>query len=159
MKRLAILIGLALFLSAESTYAGTTHKTSASAATTGPAIPASVNTEFSQDFSRAKDVQWEIHDNFYKATFNWHGKVLYAFYTNDDLIGIATNIQSDKLPHDLLADIKKSYADYWITDLFKYRNESEDGYTITLENADQIVVLKSIGTQGWEIYKKSSPSL
>lgn len=158
MKKLVILVITSLFLSA-GTYAAGTHTTTTSVASTGPiastgpAVPASVNAEFSHDFSRAKDVKWEVYDDFYKATFDLHGKVLYAFYNDNDLIGMATNIPSDKLPYDLQAGIKKSYANYWITGLFKYRNETEDGYTITLENADQTVILKSAGMQEWNVYQ------
>jgi hypothetical protein len=143
MKKLTVLLAFSLLLFATSTYARTTD----------PTVPESINTEFSRDFSQAKDVKWEMGDKFFKATFDFRGKVLFAFYTdNADFMGIATNLRSDRLPHNLSSEIKTTYANYWITDLFRYRTDNEDGFTITLENSEKVIILKSVGDQGWDVY-------
>ncbi len=146
MKKLTVLLALSLSLLSGSTYAG-------APGTTGPTIPESVNAEFSHDFARAKDVKWEeIDNNFFKATFDFNGKVLSAYFRNNaDLIGVTSNLLSDKLPRNLSTDIKKRYAGYWITNLFKYRTADEHGFMITLENADKTITLQSTGTSGWEV--------
>ena len=143
MKKLTVLLTLSLFLLAGRTYARTTD----------PTVPEAINTEFSRDFAQAKDVKWEIADRFFKATFDLRGQVLFAFYAaNADFMGIAANLRSDKLPRNLSSEIKKSYADYWITDLFKYKTVDEDGFIITLESPEKVIILKSTGIQGWNVY-------
>lgn len=143
MKKVTVLLTASLLLLACSTYARNTDSTT----------PESINAEFTRDFARATNVEWEQTDNFYKATFDFNGKVLFAFYsTNADFMGVAYNLPSDKLPRNLQSAIEKSYANYWITDLFRYRTADEDGFVITLENADKVVTLKSEGVQGWNLY-------
>jgi len=54
----------------------------------------------------------------------------------------------------LLTDLKKNYSSHWITDLFEMASSNENVYYVTLENADQKLVLKSSGTSGWELFRK-----
>jgi hypothetical protein len=144
MKKIIVSLALLLVLFAGRTYAGTT----------GPAIPPSVSTEFTDRFADAKDVIWEMGRNFYKATFDIHGKTMFAFYTGDGgLMGVAHNLAADKLPGDLRQELKDSYAGYWITDLFTYKNADERAFVITLESPDKTVVLKSNGPSGWTVYR------
>jgi len=63
----------------------------------------------------------------------------------------AHNILSSKLPPVLLADIKKEYKDYWITELFEEGKSKRPTYVITLENADQIIKLSSDDSENWVI--------
>jgi hypothetical protein len=149
MKKLTVFLAVTLLLLASSTYAGTT----------GPTVPASINAEFSRDFAQAKDVKWEAGSKFFKATFDLKGKVVFAFYANNaDFMGVATNLLSDRLPRDLSAEIKTSYANYWITDLFTYKTVNEDGFIITLESSDKVIILKSVGTEGWNVYRVAKKS-
>jgi hypothetical protein len=117
-------------------------------------IPAAVTTEFSHDFVHAKAVKWETFDYYFKVTFAEHGKLAFAFYTGSaDLMGIANNLRSDKLPVALQTSIKRYYGNYWITDLFRYRTADDGGFFVTLENADKKIILKSSSDRGWDIYK------
>lgn len=117
-------------------------------------VPESVISEFSQHFYQAQNVNWEKIDNYYKVTFNLLGKTLFAFYTEDkDLMGIANYITAASLPVSLQSVIKNSYGEYWITDLFKFCINEETGYSVTLENADQKIILRSDAGQKWHIYK------
>jgi hypothetical protein len=59
------------------------------------------------------------------------------------------NILSSKLPSVLLADIKKEYKDYWITELYEEGKVKRPSYSITLENADEIIKLSSDGSSNW----------
>ena len=117
-------------------------------------VPVQVKEEFSEQFSTAMDVKWEEGKEFFKATFEDWGRTLFAFYAgNGDLMGVATNLSSSALPVKLQTQIKHSYAGYWITDLFGYHNADEKGYVATIENADKVVVLKSVGDGTWTVYK------
>jgi hypothetical protein len=110
---------------------------------------------FKKDFSTARDISWEQKDNFIKATFSLNGQILTAYYTtNGDLQAVVRNIISDQLPLNLLADLRKEYADYWITDLFEISAEGQTTYYATVENSDKKIVLKSEDTSSWGVYSK-----
>jgi hypothetical protein len=64
---------------------------------------------------------------------------------------IVRNILSNQLPARLLTTIKKSYKDYWITDLYKEVTNGKVAYHITLENADQKVQLSTTHSINWAI--------
>ncbi len=117
-------------------------------------VPESITSEFNSDFSQAGNVKWEKIANYFKASFSFRGEVLFAFYSEDaDLMGIANNILSDRLPAFLQVEIKRDYEGYWITNLFGYSIKDTPGYFIELENADRIIMLKSDGNQKWHLSK------
>lgn len=110
---------------------------------------------FKKDFSGAQDVSWESGKEFAKATFTMNDQVMFAYYSKEgELVAVTRNIISAQLPINLLADLKKSYGQYWITDLFEMAANNSTSYYITLQNGDQQLILKSKGTAGWEIFKK-----
>lgn len=146
MKKIIVLAAFAILGISASSFAGTS----------GPQVPLSVARQFTQQFDHAMDVKWEAGSNFYKATFADWGKVLFAFYAdNGDFLGVATNLSSTVLPAKLKTEIKRSYGRYWITDLFGYHNKDGQGFVITLENADRVLVLKADGNDGWSVYKST----
>ena len=110
---------------------------------------------FKKDFSTARDISWEQKENFIKATFSLNGQILYAYYnTNGDLQAVVRNIISDQLPLNLLTNLRKDYADFWITDLFEISADGQTLYYVTMENSDKKIVLKSEDLSSWEIYSK-----
>ncbi len=110
---------------------------------------------FKNEFAAAKEVSWTTGASFYKAEFTFNSQHVTAFYGLDgELMGISRNITSLDLPITLQASLKKSYGDYWISDLFELTKRSSTSYYITLENADTQVVLKATADEGWTVYKK-----
>jgi hypothetical protein len=65
------------------------------------------------------------------------------------------NILSSQLPSALLTDIKKDYSDYWITQLSEEGRGKHPDYFLTLENADQIVHLRSSDASNWVVTSTS----
>ena len=63
-------------------------------------------------------------------------------------------MKPEQLPINLLTDLKKDYTGFWISDLFEIASDDQMSYYITLENADKRIVLKSEGTDGWQVYSK-----
>lgn len=61
------------------------------------------------------------------------------------------NILSTQLPAALLADIKKGYKGYWITELYEEGKSKRPSYFITVENADQVIRLSSDGSENWSV--------
>lgn len=61
------------------------------------------------------------------------------------------NILSNQLPRALLADIKRDYKNYWISELYEEGGDKQPSYFITLESADQIIKLNATGSENWVI--------
>lgn len=114
-----------------------------------------ISKAFTKDFAGAEEVKWENKENFAKATFKINNQVMFAFYSQEgDLLGVTRNIVSSQLPINLLADLKGNYGKYWITDLFEMSNNRSTNYYVTLENSTHTIVLRSSGTDGWEVFTK-----
>ena len=113
---------------------------------------------FKTEFAAAKEVEWTVGANFYKATFNYNGRYVFAFYNeNGELFGLARYLSPVDLPLVLQNDLEKNYEDYWVSDLFESSKNESTNYFITLENADTKIVLKSSGNS-WDIYNKVKKS-
>lgn len=118
-------------------------------------VSSRVMNAFRRDFSGAQDVNWETGKDFTRATFNLGNQVMMAYYQIDgNLIAVTRNLLSTQLPINLLAEVKKNYQSYWISDLFEVATGVDSTYYITLQDADHIITLKSSGASGWTIYKK-----
>lgn len=115
---------------------------------------------FRKDFTNAQDVKWENNKDFVKATFRMNDQVMYAYYSQTgDLMAVTRNILSNQLPINLLANLKKSYGTYWISDLFEVSSTTDASYYVTLQSAEHTLVLKSTGISGWEVYKKEKKNI
>ena len=66
---------------------------------------------------------------------------------------VVQNILSDKLPAKLLTTIKKDYKSYWITGLYKEDVSGKTSYHITIENADQTVVMTATHAGNWSVLR------
>jgi len=121
----------------------------------GHGINSAVSSSFERDFASAKNVNWERQKDFIKATFNMNDLVMYAYYQPDgELLAVSRNLLSNQLPIFLRGDLKKNYGSYWISDLFELASNDQSNYYIRVENADENLVLKSDGYNGWTIYKR-----
>lgn len=147
MKKSIVVFAVAMLGLAGSAFAGNVD----------PGVPTQVSAQFGQQFAKATEVQWETGRDFYKATFEDWGRTLFAFYAgNGDLMGVATNLSAAGLPQRLKDQLHRQYNGYWITDLFGYHNDNEHGLVLTLENADRVVILKSVSDGGWRVYRSTA---
>jgi hypothetical protein len=129
--------------------------TAFSFAADAPAISKNVMSSFSKQFSNARDIKWENQANFVKAQFTVNDMVLFAYYNNSgDLIAVTRFISPNQLPLTLLSSLRKQHDGYWISDLFEIQTESGTSYYATLENADQVLIVKSEGISGWNTFQK-----
>lgn len=88
-----------------------------------------------------------------------NGQVMFAYYNNSgEMLAITRNIVSSQLPISLFSELKQDYAQYWITDLFEMVNGNETSYYVTVENADAVVVLKSVDGLHWDLFRKEKKS-
>ena len=110
---------------------------------------------FHSSFAAVSQVEWANGSNYYRASFVYNNKHVFAYYDLDGkLMGLTRYLSSNDLPLSLQTSLKNDYSDYWISDLFEAAREDGTTYYITLENADTRIVLKSTGTLEWEQYKK-----
>lgn len=111
---------------------------------------------FQNNFRNVDEVSWAEGKYFFKAEFQFNGQYVNAFFTkNGYLAATSKNLRFTELPLQLQLDLKGSYTGYWISDLFELTREGSTSYYITLENADQKIVLESFGND-WSLFNKSS---
>jgi hypothetical protein len=110
---------------------------------------------FKNKFSNAQDVTWVAGNNYYKATFNYYGSQMFAYYTTTGkLMGVTRYMSSTELPLYLRNTLKEKYTNYWISNVVEESNKNGFSYYITIENADIKIVLKSKCGGDWTIYSK-----
>ena len=110
---------------------------------------------FNEKFIGAKEVTWTSSNNHYKATFTYYGTHMVAWYeTNGSFISVTRSMSSTELPLYLRNSIKTNYSGYWISDVVEESNKQGFTYYITLENADQKLVLISKKGNNWQIHQK-----
>ena len=121
------------------------------------AVPEAVAAAFHCNFSQVTEVQWQSWGNYYEAVFRQNGHTLYVFFSeNAELMGTAKNVLSDKLAFALQTDLKNKYSDFWISDLTKYTFIDKTGFLVTVENADEKIVLKATDTHHWQVYSREA---
>ena len=144
MKKSILLLSIALVSFTSFSFAGD-----------APAISKNIMISFQKQFTGATNIKWENRENFIKAEFSIHDMVLYAYFNKTgDLIAVTRFISPNQLPLELMNSLKNDHADYWISDLFEVQTDNGSSYYATLQNADQLVVLKSEGLGGWNIFKR-----
>ncbi|MFI5155850.1 MAG: hypothetical protein ACHQEM_06675 [Chitinophagales bacterium] len=113
-----------------------------------------VNANFVKEFKSANNVRWQNQKDYAIASFNMAGQILSAYYTYDGhLVAVLHHIPVDHLPIFLIKEIKKNYSEYWVTELFEAVADGDSHYYITLENADETMKLKSVGSTYWTLEK------
>jgi hypothetical protein len=120
----------------------------------GTPLSPKISNAFNKEFANAQNINWQKKDAYIIANFTLNNQVLYAYYLqNGQLDIIVHNILSDNLPVLLLAQLKNNYTGYWISELYEAVNNGHSSYYITLENADQKIMLKSEFAKEWDITK------
>jgi hypothetical protein len=145
MKKTILTIGMMLTIALTSVFANDNET-----------VTKDTKAAFNNSFANATGVVWEKRAAFVKATFTLNSQVMVAFYHNDgELLAVTRNILSDQLPLNLMTDVKKNYSDHWVSELFEVASENQTSYYITLENADETLILKSSEFDGWSVYKRT----
>ena len=108
---------------------------------------------FTRFFASAQSISWNQTTNYTQANFLMNGQFLSAYFAlNARMLGVSRNLTSLELPLMLIADLKKNYDGFWITELFEYVTPDSDAYYVTLENADKKLILKS-NSGKFSVYK------
>ena len=113
---------------------------------------------FKSEFTTAKEVEWTTESDYYKATFNYNGKYVFAYYSQDgEFLGLTRYLSPADLPIMLQNNLKKNYEGYWVSDLFEASKNDGTSYYITVENADTKIILKS-ADNSWSTFSKIKKS-
>jgi hypothetical protein len=132
----------------------TTFAITAFADNTG-AINQKALSAFNKSFTHAEEVSWELKSDLYKVTFKSGGKQMFAYYNHDgDQVAISRNLHIEQIPLTLAMELRASFADSWLTDLFEVSAKGETTYYATIESATHITIYKAAGTSGWAIFSK-----
>lgn len=146
-SKIALLLAFFLIAASSFSFAGTTND-----------LTPALKTSFRRDFKNANLLGTERHDKIVKVTFSMDNTVLWAYYSvSGKLLGVVHNILSSELPEILQKELKDGYAGYWITELFELNGDA-GSYYVSLENANEVLNLRSTADHGWEIYSRVKKS-
>jgi hypothetical protein len=121
-----------------------------------PEVNAQVLAAFKNQFPAASETEWSTGSEFYKASFVYNNNYVNAYYTPEgEFLATIRNISSVDLPVVLQASLKKNYGSFWVSELFELSKQDGTSYSVTLENADEKIVLKSVNGTAWTIFKKT----
>lgn len=112
---------------------------------------------FNKTFNGATGATWTYENNLYKVQFAVNGQYANAYYDADGAMVVMTrNISSTQLPMALQSSVKGDCDNSWISDVVEVTSDEGVQYFVTLESADQKVILKSASATKWAVYQKAS---
>ena len=110
---------------------------------------------FQTEFAGATDIAWKVGSSYYEVAFTINHQRLFAFYNDrGEFMAVTRFISPTQLSNYLRKSLKRSYSNFWISDLFEIRHADDKSYYVTLENADTKIILKSINGSRWSLYNK-----
>ena len=66
---------------------------------------------FKKEFNTAREVEWTTGSNYYKATFVYNEKHVFAYYNeNGELLGLTRYLSPVDLPMNLQKNLKKIFG-------------------------------------------------
>jgi uncharacterized protein YaiE (UPF0345 family) len=136
MKHLFVTLSLAACLISSSSFAS------------GKITP-DVWKTFYHTFSTAQDVTWTEVEGMLRIGFTLNGQQHFAYYSDGELVVVATAIKTEALPIQLQNDLAK-YSGYVISEIYELGKNKTKEYYVVLDNASKHIVLK--GTNKWSLY-------
>lgn len=144
LKRTASLISKKLFVVALATTCF-----AASAFAEGDEANIKAINNLKKEYSDAKNVQWNVTDEYIKATFYWNNQQLEVFYTKDgDTFAQSRHIGLNSLPLKAQQLLEKNYADYNITEAIEFSSEQTGLCYYVSVNKDSVKKILQITPEG-----------
>lgn len=109
-------------------------------------LPDALN-NFYKTFNNAQDVNWTQVDDMVRINFTLNGHSHHAYYTNETLMVVATDIKAEELPETLRAQLAELKGT--ITEIYEMNKNNRKEYCVTLDTTSKRVVLK--GTNKWRV--------
>ena len=109
---------------------------------------------FNSEFVGATDATWTINKDFYQVSFILDGQQMFAYYNKSgEFMAVSQNISSVQLSNYLKKGLKKVMSNRWITDLFEITNNDQISWYVTIESADEKIVLRSDNGGKWRVFQ------
>ena len=109
---------------------------------------------FKKEFVNVQEVKWSEGPDYSIAQFIYNGQSVRAYYSNSgESMGLFRFISPLNLPVNLQLSLKKRYGNFWITDLYELSKGGLTNYFITIEDADESVMLKASSDIDWVAFK------
>jgi hypothetical protein len=143
MKKILLSVAFMMSLGVATVFAGT------------PDVNAKALESFKDQFPTAIETEWSSASDYYKVNFVYNDNHVSAYYSLEgEFLATLRHISSVNLPMLLQTSLKNNYSNYWISDLYELAKYDGISYYVTIENADQKIILKSTGS-GWTVHKKT----
>ncbi len=109
---------------------------------------------FRKEFVNVQEVRWTEGPEYSIAQFMYNGQSVRAYYSNSgESMGLFRYLSPLSLPVTLQLALKKNYSNFWITDLYEISKGGSTNYFITMEDADESVMLKASSDSAWVKFK------
>src|SRR4051812_47676550 len=111
--------------------------------------------QFRLTYINAKDVKWNVTDDFAKASFLLDGVRTEAYYNQQDgsFIGQSKAVSTHDVPADAMKLINAKYYNYTIKEIIEFSNTTDVDFYISLENETEKLILKISRMGDVSIYK------
>lgn len=97
-------------------------------------VPSAIQSQFTQDYKNAKDIEWEKEIDNYKVEFEIDRLDYEIWYAaTGEQIKLEKDIQTNELPTTINSAIKNKYSDYSIDDCEMQEENGKTTYFIELE--------------------------
>lgn len=113
-------------------------------------VPRNILAAFENKFSEAEQVTWVVTEKFYQAAFTLNQQRIFAIFNeHSELVSMKRHVSPLQLPLALIARLRNDYSGFWITDVSEIHNYEGTQYFSRIENANEILLLKSINGNEW----------
>lgn len=119
----------------------------------GASVRTKVVNTFEQLFDNPKDVQWNLSNYQYLASFKNNGQVCKALFNmQGGMLYCMTYGTQQDLPRDVYRLLKSTYVDYEISTVTEVKTPEAQAWVANLEDKDNLVVAKVVDGQLEEMH-------
>lgn len=119
-------------------------------------VSANVKHAFQAKFSDAINVSWSQLNDLYVAEFTVDDEKTFAYFDGSgELAILAQPITVRQLNKAQQANLRKEYAGFAITNVYRLEDTDDVRYFAVVENAGQRIILSTTGTK-WSLVKATT---
>jgi hypothetical protein len=102
---------------------------------------------FYKTFQGAKSVNWTKVDDMLRIGFIMDGHQKFAYYSNDELVVLASEIKTEELPEIMKAQLS-AYEGYTVSQAYELTKNDVTEYCVVIQNGSKRIILK--GKNKWK---------
>ena len=96
---------------------------------------------FYKTFQNAQNVNWSVVDDMLRIGFTLNGREQFAYYSNDELVVVATEMKVEELPATLQQQLL-TFKGYHVSRVYELNKNSENEYCVVIDNSSRHITLK-----------------